>query len=349
MKTCKSCGITKELDNFSKNKREPDGLQSRCKECCKQYREQNKEKNKNRDVTQITSLECTKCGLTKDVIYFSTKENGPRGFDYWCKECRKSYLSQYRDDNAEKTKEYDRKRIAERIQWLQELKSDTPCMDCGQIYEPYCMDYDHVPGRGQKIKSVTRMVLDNTPKDKILEEIKKCDLVCLLCHNKRTFDRFNETLGTTRKYKPHQLRNINMINTFKTQPCAMCGKQYESYNMQIDHIDPTTKLYDVCNLKNFKVSTLLAELAKCQVLCALCHRKKSITEQKEDKYSEPRDKPPKRVELFYDPITNTKECGLCHQIKNAEQFRKRKDTTSGLDTYCKECFNKYRRERRQYE
>ena len=117
--------------------------------------------------------------------------------------------------------------------------------------------------------------------------------------------------------------------------------------MQIDHIDPITKLYDVCDLKNYKEETLLAELAKCQVLCALCHRKKSILEQQDEKYSAPRAKPPKREELFWDPITNTKECGLCHQIKDVSLFRTRKDTSSGLDTYCKECFNEYRREKRK--
>ena len=91
--------------------------------------------------------------------------------------------------------------------------------------------------------------------------------------------------------------------------------------MQIDHIDPATKLYDVCQLKSRKVEILLAELAKCQVLCALCHRRKSIVEQQDDKYSAPREAPPKRQELFYDPIANTKECGLCHEILDGELFR----------------------------
>jgi L-lysine 2,3-aminomutase len=208
------------------------------------------------------------------------------------------------------------------------------------------MDYDHVPEKGEKIKSVTRMLLDNTPKEIILEEIKKCDLVCLLCHNKRTYDRFNEKLGEERKYRPHQIRNINIINEFKNKPCNICGIQYETYNMQLDHIDPLTKLYDVCSLKNYKEITLLTELAKCQVLCALCHRKKSIEEQQNDQYIIERQQPPKRVELFYDPFTYIKECGLCHELKDGNEFRLNSKTKSGLDTYCKECFNEYRRKRR---
>jgi hypothetical protein len=291
--------------------------------------------------------QCTKCLIFKDNSAFSKHSEYADGLSYWCRECWKQYRKKNYDNNLEGSRRYTNDKRAKRISWFQELKSNIPCVDCGQIYEPYCMDYDHILEKGQKIKHVSRMVLDHTPKEVILAEIEKCELVCLLCHNKRTHDRFDEELGIERKYPPHVQRNVNMINTFKTQPCAMCHIQYELYNMQIDHIDPTTKLYDVCQLKSCKVEKLLSELAKCQVLCALCHRRKSIIEQQDDKYSAPRAEPPKRQELFYDPITNTKECGLCHKILDGKLFRTNRKTVSGLDTYCKECFNEYRRERRR--
>lgn len=285
---------------------------------------------------------CSLCNESKDIGCFVKQAKAADGLFPWCEDCRRKYRKEKRKNNIEDARRYTNDKRAVRISWFQVLKSNTPCTDCGQIYEPYCMDYDHVPERGEKIKSVSRMVIDNTPKEVILEEIKKCDLVCLLCHNKRTHLRFNGE----RKYKPHQQRNIDIINKFKNKPCTMCGHQYELYNMQIDHIDSSVKLYDVCQLKSRKLEILGAELVKCQVLCALCHRRKSIIEQQDDKYSAPRLQPPKRQELFFDPITNTKECGRCHQIKDGILFRENKKTISGLDTYCKDCFNGYRRERR---
>jgi hypothetical protein len=290
---------------------------------------------------------CSKCGEEKDIGCFAKQVKSVDGLFPWCEGCRRKYRKNRYNEDLQTSREYNNQKRANRIQWFQGLKSNTPCADCSQIYEPYCMDYDHVPGRGEKIKSVSRMVLEHVSKDVILEEIKKCDLVCLFCHNKRTQNRFIEVLGEERKYPPHVQRNISIINEFKNKPCVICGQQYDHYNMQIDHIDPATKLHDVCQLKSRKVEILMVELAKCQVLCALCHRRKSITEQQDDKYSVPRMSPPKRQGLFYDPITNTKECGLCHEILSGELFRPNKKTTSGLDTYCKECFNEYRRERRR--
>lgn len=291
---------------------------------------------------------CSKCHKIKDIGCFAKQAKAADGLFTWCKDCHKKYKREKYNENLQKNRSYTNDKRADRINWFQELKSNLSCIDCAQIYEPYCMDYDHLPNQ-IKIKNVSKMVIDNTPKEIILEEIKKCELVCLLCHNKRTYTRFNEILGKDRKYKPHQQRNINIIDDFKNKPCAICNIQYELYNMQIDHIDPGTKLYDVCQLKSRKEKILQDELAKCQVLCALCHRRKSIIEQQNDKYSASRVSPLKRKKLFYDLINNWKECGRCHETKDSSKFRPNKKTKSGLDTYCKGCFNDYRRERRKVQ
>jgi hypothetical protein len=44
-KKCKKCNITKDIDNFTKNNRNNDKLDSNCKECLKKKYNQNKEKN----------------------------------------------------------------------------------------------------------------------------------------------------------------------------------------------------------------------------------------------------------------------------------------------------------------
>lgn len=227
---------------------------------------------------------CRMCKIEKPILCFGKQSKTKDGFTTWCRDCLHIYGKIRYNKDIIKSRNKNNLRRRDRVLWLQNIKSNTPCFDCKNIYEPYCMDYDHVPEKGIKFNSVSRMVLQNSPKEKILEEIKKCDLVCALCHNKRTYDRFNEKLGSTRKYSEKWQRNINIIKSFKDKPCVICNIKYEYYNMQTDHIDHKTKLNDVCQMKAEKIEVLLNELSKCQVLCALCHRRQSIVEQQNKKY-----------------------------------------------------------------
>ena len=63
------------------------------------------------------------------------------------------------------------------------------------------------------------------------------------------------------------------LNELKQRPCADCGVSYPPYVMEFDHVTGT-KLDDVCNLRRrlVKWQTILAEIAKCEVVCANCHR-----------------------------------------------------------------------------
>jgi 5-methylcytosine-specific restriction endonuclease McrA len=56
--------------------------------------------------------------------------------------------------------------------------------------------------------------------------------------------------------------------------CAIC---HGTENLEIDHVDPTTKKHRVCNLWNRREEVRTAELAKCQVICNQCHKDKTLT------------------------------------------------------------------------
>jgi hypothetical protein len=78
------------------------------------------------------------------------------------------------------------KRKKELIEFVILLKKK-PCMDCGVQYPHYVMDFDH-RDRQTKIATINSLVnIHRYSKSKILEEIKKCDLVCANCHRERTY------------------------------------------------------------------------------------------------------------------------------------------------------------------
>ncbi len=62
------------------------------------------------------------------------------------------------------------------------LKSN-PCLDCGGIFPVVCMDFDH---RDPSIKTRGVSAMMHQKTQTILDEIKKCDLICSNCHRIRT-------------------------------------------------------------------------------------------------------------------------------------------------------------------
>lgn len=105
---------------------------------------------------------CSKCGQSKDRY---------KGNSY-CKACRLVYLTERYDKNRD---------------YVRDIKEASPCMDCGVSYPAIVMDFDH---RGDKSFSLAKGYWKYSIA-RLLEEIKKCDLVCSNCHRIRTFNRAN--------------------------------------------------------------------------------------------------------------------------------------------------------------
>lgn len=67
---------------------------------------------------------------------------------------------------------------------LDKLKS-APCVECGNIFLPIQMDFDHI--KGNKIDKISNMLRDGCEIKLFIEEVKKCENVCVNCHRVRTF------------------------------------------------------------------------------------------------------------------------------------------------------------------
>jgi hypothetical protein len=55
--------------------------------------------------------------------------------------------------------------------------------------------------------------------------------------------------------------------------CQHCGSLE---NLQIDHIDPKRKAFDISSFWAYAWNDILEELKKCQALCENCHRAKTL-------------------------------------------------------------------------
>lgn len=130
---------------------------------------------------------CNKCKKTKPAAAFHKNRAKPDGLQSQCKVCKKETDRIHHSENALEQQARNRALRAAAWKFVAEIKEASPCMDCGVSYPHYVMDFDHV--RGSKVRDLSTMCSRGTSKDKLMEEIAKCDLVCANCHRIRTFTR----------------------------------------------------------------------------------------------------------------------------------------------------------------
>lgn len=113
----------------------------------------------------------------------------------------------------------------------------------------------------QRTKSCTKcgeiLAIDNfytngkTPKGTI-----KYKGACKGCEKSKTKNRF-----------------ITIIKDFYNKlECDICGYNNYFSVLELHHRDPKAKEASVGNMKNYSKERIEAELAKCDLLCANCHR-----------------------------------------------------------------------------
>ena len=110
-----------------------------------------------------------------------------RGHQAWCKQCRKAYDAAYWCRNRERRQRQKKQNTADFRAWYASLKAGKPCTDCGEVFAPPAMQWDHLPG-AQKVKALGNLVQRHN-RALILAEIAKCELVCANCHAIRTLAR----------------------------------------------------------------------------------------------------------------------------------------------------------------
>ena len=62
------------------------------------------------------------------------------------------------------------------------------------------------------------------------------------------------------------------ITELKNRPCMDCGGSFPPECMDFDHRPGEDKWHNVASLANFSIKRVMVEVAKCDLVCANCHR-----------------------------------------------------------------------------
>lgn len=98
----------------------------------------------------------------------------------------------------------------------------------------------------------------------------------------------NRSVVLQRKRRDNPKRNLwkikrrreikALIDVMKSQPCSDCWGVFDPVCMDFDHRPGTIKVESVARLVGkFSLEVVLAEIAKCDLVCANCHRLRTKT------------------------------------------------------------------------
>jgi hypothetical protein len=139
---------------------------------------------------------CPRCGEDLSLSSFGKSSQKKDGLNVYCILC----MRKYRIEHYQNNKKAYRDRAIEQVKacrlYVQDLKRTGSCTDCGVKYpeEPWLFDFDHLDG-DTKTATISKIVKNGSLK-LLKEEIEKCELVCVICHRRRTALRAGWTCDT---------------------------------------------------------------------------------------------------------------------------------------------------------
>jgi NAD-dependent SIR2 family protein deacetylase len=100
--------------------------------------------------------------------------------------------------------------------------------------------------------------------------------VCIHCREAKPLTAFWKDKGLcmkcTNRESTDRLRKV--IDAAKSVPCMDCGESFKPHIMEFDHRIPADKESGV-GTNHRSLKKLLAEMAKCDTVCANCHNERT--------------------------------------------------------------------------
>lgn len=130
---------------------------------------------------------CPRCNDHRPIDEFGKNSAKKDGFGSFCRKHQKEYSRNHYTNN----KKYYVDKASRHKDEIKELvckHKSVPCTDCKTSYPYWIMQFDHLY---DKKFSIANWRNRGYTIDKILNEIKKCEVVCANCHADRTHRRRN--------------------------------------------------------------------------------------------------------------------------------------------------------------
>lgn len=127
----------------------------------------------------METKQCSKCKINKTLEEFNKKSSSRDGLSSYCKECNKINLKRHYNSNEEYYKNKSKNYNLSLRNWLTNYKKNLSCSQCGES-RWWVLDFHHRDP--EKKEGNINNILFSKGKEKTLEEISKCEVLCANCH-----------------------------------------------------------------------------------------------------------------------------------------------------------------------
>jgi hypothetical protein len=228
------------------------------------------------EAVEVCTRWCPRCAQDLPATAFNWSQGS--GYQGWCRDCFREYFrarGDFHRRQVARTQAIRSKRAQSIV--LDALRA-SPCVDCGE-QDLLVLEFDHL---GDKVAGVATLLAAKGRVDALVEEIKKCEVVCVNCHRRRTArragwrradsDRRSRLDGLT----PSVQRNLAFVyRTLEANGCTDC-REHDIVVLDFDHLGPKRSPVPYLAWQGASLRRVIAEVRQCEVRCANCHRRRTL-------------------------------------------------------------------------
>ena len=169
----------------------------------------------------------------------------------------------HKDRNTQRTLN----RRADNRSWLNDRKESIGCEHCG-LAEASVLDFHH-RNPDQKKMAVNEMVTYGYGKDALRAELQKCVVLCANCHRREHFEVPDPPEGDETEQRRRWIYEYKQ----ESNGCTRCDRTDPA--CLVFHHTGDKKRATIARLvaDRYPKEEIRAEVEKCELLCANCHRK----------------------------------------------------------------------------
>jgi uncharacterized membrane protein len=216
------------------------------------------------------------CPRCRTDLPISALNRAGDGHQHWCRECFRAYFRERGAKHREQSEAARARRREEARAFLREHLQTHPCADCGED-DIFVLEFDHC--RGEKQANIATLLATGAKLERVRGEVALCEVVCVNCHRRRTATHagwFRVTGVPSPSWDASQRRGQQyVLDVLERSACIDCGER-DPVVLDFDHRD--AKRANVSLLaRRSGVARLEAEIARCDVRCANCHRIRTLS------------------------------------------------------------------------